>query len=43
MIKLIWAWRVWFGQISMEDVPEIIRRDVEKIVETLRREKGEPQ
>lgn len=25
MIELIWAWRLLFGQISPEDVPEPLR------------------
>lgn len=28
MIELIWAWRLLFGQISPEDVPEPIRHTV---------------
>lgn len=38
MIELIWAWRVWFGQISIEDVPEMIRPVTERIVKELRNE-----
>lgn len=36
MIELIWAWRVWFGQISINDVPEQIRAVTVKIVKELR-------
>ena len=28
MIELIWTWRLLFGQISPEDVPEPIRHTV---------------
>lgn len=35
MIELIWAWRVWFGQIMPEDVPEQIRACVKKIAKEL--------
>lgn len=37
MIELHWAWRVWFGQIALGDVPEMIRAVVAGIVEELRK------
>lgn len=36
MMYLVWAWRVWFGQISIADVPEPIRARVAKIVDELK-------
>lgn len=35
MIELFWAWRVWFGQITLDDVPEQIRAKVAEIVKAL--------
>lgn len=39
MIELFWAWRVLFGQICMDDVPEMIRGTCEKIVRELGEQK----
>lgn len=41
MMYLVWAWRVWFGQISIDTVPEPIRPTVEKITESLKKQKPE--
>lgn len=38
MIELIWAWRLLFGQIGLDDVPEMIRAAVAGIVEELKNE-----
>lgn len=36
MEYLVWAWRVYFGQIALGDVPEMIRGTCAEIVDRLR-------
>lgn len=36
MIELLWAWRVLFGRVTLDDVPGPIRRKVAEYTEELR-------
>lgn len=40
MEYLFWAWRAWFGQITIDDVPEMIRDTCSKIIEELTSQKA---
>lgn len=42
MIELLWAWRVWFRQITPDDVPPEIRATVAEIVASLQKKEREP-